>query len=263
MNKDDLKRLADQRRFIPGIYNYCDRWCERCPFTSRCMNFAMTDEQFDDPADRDLMNETFWHKLTELLQNTRELLEETAGQLGIDLDALDVEEVAEEERIREKVVRNHACCRSAKSYSEMVENWFDSFEKTESADFDFREASNSAVVDEIETSTDLADAFEVIRWYQHLIYVKLMRAVHGMLDDTLEDLDEFPNDSDGSAKVALISLDRSMAAWGQVRNHFLLREEAILAILVHLDRLRRRVETLFPNARSFIRPGFDEVELNS
>jgi hypothetical protein len=227
------------------------------------MNFAMTDEQFDDPADRDLMNETFWHKLTELLQNTRELLEETAGQLGIDLDALDVEEVAEEERIREKVVRNHACCRSAKSYSEMVENWFDSFENTESADFDFREPSNSAVVDEIETSTDLADAFEVIRWYQHLIYVKLMRAVHGMLDDTLEDLDEFPNDSDGSAKVALISLDRSMAAWGQVRNHFLLREEAILAILVHLDRLRRRVEILFPNARSFIRPGFDEVELNS
>jgi hypothetical protein len=26
--------------FIPGVYNYCDRWCERCPFTGRCRVFA-------------------------------------------------------------------------------------------------------------------------------------------------------------------------------------------------------------------------------
>ena len=27
--------------FIPGIYNYCDRWCERCLYTDRCRTFAM------------------------------------------------------------------------------------------------------------------------------------------------------------------------------------------------------------------------------
>ena len=26
--------------FILGIYNYCDRWCETCAFTSRCRVFA-------------------------------------------------------------------------------------------------------------------------------------------------------------------------------------------------------------------------------
>ena len=26
--------------FIVGIFNYCDRWCERCPLTSRCLVFA-------------------------------------------------------------------------------------------------------------------------------------------------------------------------------------------------------------------------------
>src|SRR5262245_40608258 len=25
---------------IECIYNYCDRWCERCPFTQRCSLFA-------------------------------------------------------------------------------------------------------------------------------------------------------------------------------------------------------------------------------
>jgi hypothetical protein len=35
------------------------------------------------------------------------------------------------------------------------------------------------------------------------------------------------------------------------------RESDILDILVHLDRLRRKTEALFPDARAFVRPGFD------
>ena len=26
--------------FIVGVYNYCDSWCDRCAFTSRCRVFA-------------------------------------------------------------------------------------------------------------------------------------------------------------------------------------------------------------------------------
>src|SRR5262245_42488705 len=29
-----------RKGFIVGIYNYCDRWCETCDFTSRCELFA-------------------------------------------------------------------------------------------------------------------------------------------------------------------------------------------------------------------------------
>jgi hypothetical protein len=43
-----------------------------------------------------------------------------------------------------------------------------------------------------------------------------MRSVRGILGDTSEILEEFPKDSDGSAKVALIAIDRSMAAWGHM-----------------------------------------------
>ena len=41
MDKDWIQCMAKNPDFIPGIYNYCDRWCERCAFTARCMNFAM------------------------------------------------------------------------------------------------------------------------------------------------------------------------------------------------------------------------------
>ena len=30
--------------YLPGVYNYCDRWCGRCIFNSRCMVNA-TEEQ--------------------------------------------------------------------------------------------------------------------------------------------------------------------------------------------------------------------------
>ncbi len=33
MDKEQLKKLAKDPKFISGIYNYCDRWCERCAFT--------------------------------------------------------------------------------------------------------------------------------------------------------------------------------------------------------------------------------------
>ena len=65
-------------------------------------------------------------------------------------------------------------------------------------------------------------------------------------------------DADGSAKVALIGIDRSLAAWAALRSHFPDQEDAILDFLLRLARIRRQAEKLFPNARAFVRPGFDE-----
>jgi len=90
-----------------------------------------------------------------------------------------------------------------------------------------------------------------------------MRAIRGELRERPEILDEFPKDSDGSAKVALIAIDRSIAAWGEIRNVFPIRERDILDLIARLDRLRRKVEKEFPDARAFIRPGFDKIDLNS
>ncbi len=60
MKKEDIKKLAENKDFIPGIFNYCDRWCERCPFTARCMKFAMTREYDDDHEASDINKEKFW-----------------------------------------------------------------------------------------------------------------------------------------------------------------------------------------------------------
>ena len=195
MDKEHIKKLAQNSAFIPGIYNYCDRWCERCPFCSRCMNYAISEEQFSDPEARDIHNEKFWQKLRETFQVTLEMMKEMAEQEGIDLDSLDVEGTMEEDKRIEETAENNECCRAAKDYGEMVDAWFDSaadvFEK-KGDELSLKAQLELPNADPDGEAVSLKDAVEVIHWYQHQIYVKLMRAVRGKLEEISEVLDEFP-----------------------------------------------------------------------
>jgi hypothetical protein len=197
---------------------------------------------------------------------TLELVEEMAEREGIDLDAVDVEDQQEQNRLNREVAGSHKCCRMGKAYAEMVDEWFDSVKELSAKEEDVLDAEMQAQMpstDPLGMRALYEDAVEVIRWYQYQIYVKLMRAVGGSLKEQQEPPDEFAKDSDGSAKVALIGIDRSIGAWGELRTCFLEYEDTILKILVHLESLRRNVEEAFPSARAFIRPGFDKVNLNS
>ena len=86
-----------------------------------------------------------------------------------------------------------------------------------------------------------------------------MRALSGRREelDESEEIAEFPKDSDGSAKVALIGIDRSIAAWRMMQLSLPDRVESIVPLMLQLERLRQRLERSFPQARNFIRPGFD------
>ena len=57
--------------------------------------------------------------------------------------------------------------------------------------------------------------------------------------------------------MALIGIDRSLAAWSEMLRQLPDDEDRILPLLAALSRLRRDVEVTFPSARTFIRPGFD------
>jgi len=262
MDKEHIRKLAENPKFIPGIYNYCDRWCERCQFTARCMNFELSEEQFGDSQARDINNEAFWQKLSEIFQLTLEMLKETAEQEGIDLESIDYEAISQENKIVDDSAENHQCVRAAKAYGKMVNNWFDSGEDLfeERADELSQEVRLELPGSNPQAEVlDLKDSVDIIRWYQHQIYVKLKRAVSGSLRDIPEGLDEDARDSNGSTKVALIGIDRSIAAWSQMCEHFPEQQDSILNILVHLDHLRRKVEAAFPDARSFVRPGLDDT----
>ena len=98
--------------------------------------------------------------------------------------------------------------------------------------------------------------------------MKLKRALHSQIEEAEDGLEfrndpSYPSDADGSARVALVGIDRSLAAWACLREDFGGGEEdwendPVFEIMLLLDCLRRRTEAQFPRAREFKRPGFDE-----
>jgi hypothetical protein len=293
MNKDDLKRIGDNPEFIPGIYNYCDRWCERCPFTSRCMNYAMgaelQAEQSEAGADSDPTNAAFWQNISDSLQAAFDLIKEIAEEQNLDLDALgdgEVREAMERREEHRQSARGDELAHAAEEYVEMVNDWFATAEVVfveKGGELERLGELEIAGVDVSAEVADLNDAVEVIRWYQYQIQVKLMRAVSSQLNeddsefewvetdeqwraeieqnedaDSIAEMETGQKDSDGSAKVSLIGIDRSIAAWSRLLATFPEQEDNLLAILVQLERLRRATERRFPDARAFRRPGFDD-----
>src|SRR5210317_2073689 len=103
--KNDISDKNDgNQEHISGIYNYCDRWCERCPFTSRCMNYALGKDEFNSPESKDMTNQAFWDNLHDIFKATLEMVKESAEEMGIDLDAIDHKEFAEQQEMVHKIV---------------------------------------------------------------------------------------------------------------------------------------------------------------
>ncbi len=256
MQRRTLIELARNPDLISGIYNYCDRWCERCPLSSRCLLYATEQEDDDNsPESRDIQNEAFWRKLGSIFRETQEMIMEWAKEAGVDLD-----EVKEEDepqlRKKRRQADNHALAKAGKKYANAASDWFREFDQ-------LVEVSDLAVTDtDIDEAERLVDAREIIHWYQYQIAVKTIRALSSKIGEREfeeNEEDEFLRDSDGSAKVALLGIDRSIAAWRLMQLSVPDRSDSIVPLILQLERLRHRTERHFPNAREFVRPGFDEI----
>jgi len=256
MDMKDLIDLADNSDFISGIYNYCDRWCERCPFTAHCLVYATEKEDDDDnPESRDIRNDAFWQKLESIFKQTQEMITAWAEESGVDLSAVDADLAIQEHHLDRENARNHELAVAAENYAWQVNEWFEEELGMQTSD------DSGAPVDEGRSEdANIEDATEVIRWYQFQIAAKTVRALMSRGDHESEDDEKISTkDSDGSAKVALIATDRSISAWRIMQLSFPDKADSIVPLLLALERLRQGIEQAFPKGRDFIRPGFDEV----
>ena len=279
MDKQQLLKMAGNPALIPGIYNYCDRWCERCPLTSYCLVFAM--EAAEKPT-ADAGENELGAAVEAMCRLSLEILDDLEKECGAGR-ASDARAIPDEMRARPLSEGNSpsppgagkACqvvLRSARHYIDLVNDWFAShgslFQEKERSLNATAAASPNLTHPQL-SAHRITDAVEVIRWYQYLIFVKLTRASENMKslskestrrrrDDDIADV--LRQDMDGSAKVALIGIQRCINAWLSLRSHLKDQADSILHVLIHLEKLRRNMLTVFPGAETFVRPGFDEIE---
>lgn len=258
---------------IPGIHNYCDRWCERCIFTSRC---GVTEIGKEIEAEIEIQkqieksqeeNKEFWKQINDAIENIADLIDDTDDEVVEPLkfdyfDDDDNDEMEEHKNHRKKASQQEISIVSL-NYEKSVDKWFEQVKDRfnpvfvpETKGFIIKNTN----IDDSSILSKLSNAVEVINWYHIQIYIKIQRAQTSSYDDFESDPEfaEYPKDSDGSAKVALIGIDNSIGAWGTLHRYLENEKDETMQMLNMLSQLRNAVEQKFPQARGFKRPGFDD-----
>jgi len=237
---DRLVARARDPRLIPGIYNYCDGRCPRCPFTQRCLTFLDTEELKASGGDSRPLADS----VGESLQRTLEMLAEAARRDGVDPgaegdDAQEPPEQADLDRHR----RDPLAVR-ARAYGQLA----------------WRVARAIAPIAAARDDAPVIEAVDTIAWFSSMISAKLYRAICGHAEGW-ERADETQTDFNGSAKIALIGIGESRRAWGVLMEEGRATADGVPAQAVKmLEALDADVRRRFPRAMAFIRPGFDAAE---
>jgi hypothetical protein len=217
------------------------------------------------PEDHDIHNKAFWNKIGKNFEDAIKLLHKAAEEHGIDLNTISREETDEYTRkgkTERAAAKNHPLAKDTWLYisnaKKLLENEELMKEKAGNMIRDFEMGIQNEEQLRGEAGT-IKDCQEIISWYLHFIHVKTMRALMGKIeDDGWEAANGYQKDSDGSAKVAMIGIDRSIEAWTLLMQYIPAAEDEIIKLLALLQKTHRMAEAEFPGARAFIRPGFDE-----
>jgi len=256
----------DDSRFIAGIYNYCDRWCERCRFTDRCRVYASEQAQMErhvlrgeDPNDPKIALQD----AAESLGRTLEMLAQFAKERGFSLEEIPVPEALPPERadpLRERATR------WTKRVGALLERM--------RADLPgigqdlgalVRTLMDREEADGIEAFERLDDAHAVLWQYHVLITAKIGRAVEMQSDAEAEADPEFAqssrDDALGTAKVVHECLGKAAAALWSVGEFSRAWQDEALPLAAEAESLRQAIDAAFPGHQQFLRPGLDDPAL--
>ncbi|MBK6267351.1 hypothetical protein JKA74_20075 [Marivirga sp. S37H4] len=247
-------------QIIPGIHNWCDRWCEKCPFIKRCavgkqeLEILNKDGKDNDPE--------FWPKIGEQLSRTLDLLKDVAIEKGINLDNIPQEEWDEIQNESEQQwaeAEAHPISAIGLEYYKLANQEIGLGFIRDKLQSELRNLELGIDKKTTENIQQLKDGLDVIKWYMYFLPAKCQRLAMERLDKDMEE--EFPPEErsyNGTAKITLIGIERSVAAWGMLLEKIPEAEDGILSVLVLLQKLQRLIQVEFPDAEKFIRPGFDE-----
>ena len=221
--------METQDGFIVGIYNYCDRWCEHCSLSGRCRVFAEEQRLSFDPQSE-------------------------PGQGGVpalrSLGALAASSTADHDDLFELAL--HEAAPRLAPWPDLPPAEVDLHRRVSELG---RRLSAWIAPESRAKDPAVIDAVEVLQHFGIFIGPKIYRALTGR---NVGEADGPRRDAVGSAKVALLAFDRLGEAWLRLAEHGAISVLEAAPVLTELQRVSVELDTLFPRARNFVRPGFDE-----
>jgi len=183
----------DAKGFIPGIYNYCDRWCERCDFSNRCSVFA-SEKDFERIADapeeeREALIDEMEKRIFGVDENDEfedyeeDEMSENFPDIDMDLDEEEYEKEQNDLFSPRKQAERHPLVLKTRDYSDQSNKWLQL--QIDHTKHDFQKLLAMGTADLI------FQALEVLEWFHFFIYTKMQRAMNGHFE---MDENEFAED---------------------------------------------------------------------
>ena len=244
-------------QYISGVHNYCDRWCERCPFTARCRVYVMDQELPEEVNDP--MDPAFWQHIKKSFEDVLEVLDRMIDDMEVDPEMQ--EELPDRQpnpdlQALDKIMREQTMY-----YAQTVTAFFQS-NALDTGNPTIRSQIENGQPVSVEDRQYLEDAVAIIQWYQFFIAAKVHRAVSGMeYQEAFED--PVQSDANGSAKVAMLAIEKSLGAWEVLGRQLPPKRPYITDLQLQLQHLQAELLKLFPNWKAFHRPGFDDETQNN
>lgn len=242
---DEIVSRASDPNLIPGIYNYCDRRCERCRFTARCLQFS---ENRHEEAIGRTANLSVGQAVARSLERSLDILRIIGRRIGLDLagdqatgGSSPESAVGKDDDVQEGDAAADPLVVRARDYA--TTTW------------PILRALRPVL--DVRGEAVLLEALDTLEWSSTSISAKIVRAIWTTAEERLEG-DEVQNDANGSVKVARLMIDEARRAWRTLMEPGQATADGVPARLVMvLDELDAGLEARFPRAMDFVRPGFD------
>jgi hypothetical protein len=229
--------LATDPDLVPGIYNACDQWCHYCPATGRCLAFKCRPD-----SGGGNIYENIEEKMLESMRYLKACHE--AEGLAPPEDLVRLLSAGPLFEPVAFVPIDDALERMGKHYAVLATAFL---------------ATSSEPIPEspLPKREHGPTPFEVFLYYHVLIAAKIYRAISSSHQAARDGSAQARRDSDGSAKVALIGIDRSDEALQVMALDD--PDPRLEHMRKHLARLRREISARFRSARTLVRPGLDDI----
>lgn len=155
-----MSKKKIKQKFEPGIYNYCDRWCERCKKTEKCFLYSKEqDERLEiiakgkDPDDP----KNAFEMVEKSSSEAHELIIKYCEENDIDPSLSPEEEKEFEKKEKETDPNSDPLAIKSENFRKKLFEWF---EATPSLDI-----------------IEYHDAYQTLSWHGTLLGTKILRAI--------------------------------------------------------------------------------------
>jgi predicted transglutaminase-like cysteine proteinase len=230
--------------------------------TSRCAIFIPGKKGSFEETSND-KNKSVWKSVDDNLTKATELIKKEIERRGIVITAEDIEKAAKEQEKKTTFIDNHELNHLSTKYWKTARPVLQSIDMADFASRSIQEVELGikSTEEQQKQLNKIERNLEVLHFYLFFINVKCNRAISGLLDEDEWEEDEdthIPNDTLGSAKIALLTTRSSIAAWVLVMEHNIFTQDEILPVLAILQKIETLIINYFPKVEVYKRPGFDD-----